>query len=652
MPRRLSLLGIVLPVFITASSADAAPDLRVESCKLRADTCGLGGPGNLNSFPDPGEATSFTVTLTNMGPDDATGVDITVTSVTTGVTMTQSASAFGTVASLASATGNPPIGFDLMTSVPCGTNLSFNINITSAQGNFSGSCDLAVPVACTVCINGPFLNLESCNTRSDVCTLGGLGNGDGNADPGENVAMQLAVTNRGLRDATNVNAVVSTTTPGINITQSMVPFGTIPAAGASSPMTTVNYSVATSVPCGTNIAFDVAFTSDQGPLNENCAILVPVACIPCVSAPLVRVASCQTRTDTCTLGLGGANGTAEPGETIGMSLEATNLGIGDATGVTATVTSATSGVTITQPNTTFGTIMALAAVVGTPTIDYTVAPTVACGTDLVFDVAFASAQGNFNDSCTVTVPLPCVPCAALSGQCGLTGDDCASGGPGDGNSQIEPGEDGLLQIRASNQLAVAANSAMATVSSTTPGVIITQPNTSFGTIPGMGSMVGTPDIGFRVASSVACGTDLVFEIAFTSDQGTSTSTCVETIPAPCNACVSTGCLAPNLDLPTALRGIKVGGNPRFQWTADPTVPPEYHLNVVTDKRFLTETDPDSPRLAPTGMGETKCIAATPATTCDDTSADSRLILYYRALSACDVTGADEGRVCPLARPCP
>jgi len=86
---------------------------------------------------------------------------------------------------------------------------------------------------------------------------------------------------------------------------------------------------------------------------------------------------------------------------------------------------------------------------------------------------------------------------------------------------------------------------------------------------------------------------------------------------------------------------------------DPSAP-EYHLNTVTMKEYLRETDPTSPRQMPVGQGETQCSASAPSLSCSDTDAivDPRALLFYQVLSACGASGADEGPVCTETAPCP
>ena len=106
------------------------------------DLCGgVSGDG----IVDPGETIELQVTLSNPGTVGATGVSATITSGTSGVTMVDNASAFpdiaggGTGASIA-----PHFRFSVGEGVACGTVLSFSIQMTCAQGSWSGAFNLTV----------------------------------------------------------------------------------------------------------------------------------------------------------------------------------------------------------------------------------------------------------------------------------------------------------------------------------------------------------------------------------------------------------------------------------------------------------------------------------------------------------------------------
>lgn len=94
------------------------------------------------------------------------------------------------------------------------------------------------------------------------------------------------------------------------------------------------------------------------------------------------------------------NGAADPGETVSVRVTLNNTGLSDATGVSAVLSSATPGVSVTQASAAFPDLVAGGGS-GTATVDYEFAvdTEVSCGTLLVFDltVSFTGWSGPSND---------------------------------------------------------------------------------------------------------------------------------------------------------------------------------------------------------------------------------------------------------------
>jgi hypothetical protein len=108
------------------------------------------------------------------------------------------------------------------------------------------------------------------HTLIDSCPVGGPGNSNGGADPGENVVLQLTAKNVGSLAVSNVSATVTTSTPGVTITDGTATFPNMPVnATATSLAPHFSFTVDVGVACPSSIVFDVAFTSSQGSWNES-----------------------------------------------------------------------------------------------------------------------------------------------------------------------------------------------------------------------------------------------------------------------------------------------------------------------------------------------------------------------------------------------
>ena len=94
---------------------------------------------------------------------------------------------------------------------------------------------------------------------------GGFSNGNGVLDPGENGHLIVKILNPSLGNATAVTAVLTTSTPGVTVTQGHAAYGNIAAGGsAANTGNPFDISINPSVPCGTNINFNVVASLGGG----------------------------------------------------------------------------------------------------------------------------------------------------------------------------------------------------------------------------------------------------------------------------------------------------------------------------------------------------------------------------------------------------
>lgn len=102
---------------------------------------------------------------------------------------------------------------------------------------------------------------------SSVADPGPLGNGNGSPEPGETVQLTVTLDNNGAAPSTGINAVLSTSTPGVSVTQNSSAYPDI-NPGASAPNNTA-YQVVLDpgLACGTIMQFQLAVTSNEGPYN-------------------------------------------------------------------------------------------------------------------------------------------------------------------------------------------------------------------------------------------------------------------------------------------------------------------------------------------------------------------------------------------------
>ncbi len=103
-------------------------------------------------------------------------------------------------------------------------------------------------------------------TAVAINDTGGNGNGNGYPDPGETgVQLSISLTNSGAATSTGISAVLSTSTPGVTVTQNTSAYPNIAAGGSQQNSTAYVISLAPSLVCGTVMQFNLAVTTAQGP---------------------------------------------------------------------------------------------------------------------------------------------------------------------------------------------------------------------------------------------------------------------------------------------------------------------------------------------------------------------------------------------------
>jgi subtilisin-like proprotein convertase family protein len=103
----------------------------------------VGGDGN--GRIEPGEAMTIDERLRNAGDAAATGVEGTLTTSTSGVTVTQGTSAYPDIAAGATGTNATPFAASVASSVPCGTRVQLALSVTRTGGSSPTVIPIEVP---------------------------------------------------------------------------------------------------------------------------------------------------------------------------------------------------------------------------------------------------------------------------------------------------------------------------------------------------------------------------------------------------------------------------------------------------------------------------------------------------------------------------
>jgi autotransporter-associated beta strand protein len=87
---------------------------------------------------------------------------------------------------------------------------------------------------------------------------------------------------------------------------------------------------------------------------------------------------------------------------------------------------------------------------------------------------------------------------------------------GNGIDQIEPGECNLLRVALRNRISGSVSGVSATLSSTNPGVTITQPFSTYPNVPGLGIRSNTSPFQVSTSPGLLCGTNIDFVLTVTT----------------------------------------------------------------------------------------------------------------------------------------
>lgn len=136
-------------------------------------------------------------------------------------------------------------------------------------------------------------------------------------------------------------------------------------------------------------------------------------------------------------------------------------------------------------------------------------------------------QGWYIDDIKISRIAPCG--VKLQHFTELNVDDCSSAGPGDADGVIDPGETIQMTVSTENFGLSGATGISATLSTTDPGVTITVNSTTFPDVPAQGIAVANSPFTFEVSANMACRSQILFKIDFTSNEGSWSDTFAVTV---------------------------------------------------------------------------------------------------------------------------
>jgi len=219
--------------------------------------------GNGDGIATPGETIELVLGLKNYGVETASGVSATVSSPSGHIAFLDDSATYGSVNPDQSVTNPDPIVFDVLPSCPHGEVIQFDVAITSSGDTWNSTFFFVVEAG-------------QMTLHSSVITDFPDGNGDGNADMGETVFVELTLENVGNVNTSGVSATITTNDPSfVVVYDDTADFPDI-ASGATGTSLSPNprFFIDLAAACGQLLSFDVVIATDQGSATDTLYVQV------------------------------------------------------------------------------------------------------------------------------------------------------------------------------------------------------------------------------------------------------------------------------------------------------------------------------------------------------------------------------------------
>lgn len=237
----------------------------------------------------------------------------------------------------------------------------------------------------------------------------GVGNGNGIAEEGEEIDLEVEIANTGASDAHNVSAILSTTSPYVTITDASENLPDI--SNGNFEWTNGDFDFDVSSPCiSGNANFTLDISSDEGTWTDNFSVYLD--CGGGGNIPVLSYLNNAVLDNINGQGVGNGNGLIESGEEIDLEVEIKNTGSGDAHNISASLSCSNPYITITDGNENFPDILAGSSEWTNSDFDFDInSPCVSGNVNFTIDIS--SDEGNWSDNftlyldCTVGAPPNC-----------------------------------------------------------------------------------------------------------------------------------------------------------------------------------------------------------------------------------------------------
>jgi len=204
---------------------------------------------NENGQIDYNENITLSVTMKNVGSEDAENIEVTLSTANEYATIIDNTESYGTIASGASVTMPDGFSFDVAEDIPDGHQIIFEVVASDGSKEIWNS---------SIAIQGHAPELEFVGFVIDDSA----GNNSGKLDPGETANIIISCTNKGSSDAYQVYGELLTSNAYININSSELLFGDITPDEVLTQTFSITALAVT--PIGHIAEFDLTFDANFG----------------------------------------------------------------------------------------------------------------------------------------------------------------------------------------------------------------------------------------------------------------------------------------------------------------------------------------------------------------------------------------------------
>lgn len=240
----------------------SGPYVVYESHTLDDDAIGFSN-GNGDGIATPGETIELDLGLKNYGVETANGVVATVSSPSGHISFVDDNAAYGSLTPDESKMNPDPIVFDVLASCPHGEIIQFDVEIASDGDTWYSTFYFVVEAG-------------QMALHSHLVTDFPNGNGDGNADMGETVFVQMTLENVGAVNTTGVTATITSNDPSfVVVLDDTAAFPDI-ISGATGTSLGPNprFAIDLTAACGQMLSFNVDIYTDQGSASDTLYVQV------------------------------------------------------------------------------------------------------------------------------------------------------------------------------------------------------------------------------------------------------------------------------------------------------------------------------------------------------------------------------------------